>query len=373
MKIVVLGACADMAKPILPILADEDGVERVVLADIAEERVRALAAGLGPRYEAVRTDATDPTSLVAAVRGAGVVLGYVGPFYRFEAPIAEACIQAGVHYVSIADDYDAYLAVSALHDRARAAGVTVVTGLGNSPGLTNLLAKKGYRSMDRPDRIHIAWTGGSDESVGPANVLHVMHIFEGETIQWRDGREVRVRCGEGEKEVEFPEPIGRQTVFYTGHAESVSVPRNLPGLSEVTLHGGIRPVWVARLAAGFGRLGLTTTHERRRAVARVLAPVMDLFKLGGSADRSVFRIDVHGTHRCEPRHHWYEGVGRIAEITSFPLLEGALMVARGEVSARGVLAAEAAFDPDDFLPRVERRGVTLRFHEGGVPPAGQGA
>jgi saccharopine dehydrogenase-like NADP-dependent oxidoreductase len=240
----------------------------------------------------------------------------------------------------------------------------VISGLGNSPGLTNLLARKGYESMDRPDRIHIAWTGGSDEPVGPANVKHVMHIFEGRTLQWLDGRETWVPCGGGEKVVDFPEPIGRQTVFYTGHAESVSVPRNCKGLSEVTLHGGIRPVWVARLATAFGRLGLTSTHARREAVAKVLAPVMNVFTMGGTANKSVFRIDAYGTHRGKPRHHWYTGVGHIADITSLPLMEGALMVARGEILARGVFAAEAALDPDDFLPRVQRRGVTLAFHEG---------
>jgi saccharopine dehydrogenase-like NADP-dependent oxidoreductase len=142
------------------------------------------------------------------------------------------------------------------------------------------------------------------------------------------------------------------------------VPRNLKGLREVTLHGGVRPVWVARMATAFGRMGLTTTHERRELVSRILAPVMDVFKMGGSADMSVFRIDVHGTHRNRPRHHVYSGVGHIAEITSYPLLEGALMVGRGEVKARGVFAAEAALDPATFLPRVQKRGVSLVFQEG---------
>jgi saccharopine dehydrogenase-like NADP-dependent oxidoreductase len=363
MNLIVLGACADMAVPLLPLLAAEADVERVVLADLNLDKARGIAAGLGDKFSAVQVDATDHAALVGLLRGNDVALGYIGPFYRFEEPIARACIEAGVHYVSIADDYDAYLAVIKLHQAAQAAGVTVISGLGNSPGLTNLLARQGYESMDTPERIHVSWTGGSDEAVGPANVKHVMHIFEGRTLQWQDGREAWVRCGDGAKVVDFPPPIGRQRVFYTGHAESVALPRTLKGLKEVSLHGGVRPVWVARVATLFGRLGLTTNHARRERMVRILAPVMNLFKLGGSANRSVFRIDVHGTHQGQPCHHWYEGVGRIAEITSLPLLEGALMVGRGQVTERGVFSPEAVLAPSTFLPRVQARGVTLWCHE----------
>lgn len=363
MKVIVLGACADMAVPFLPALLREKDVTGVTLADRDAEGLRRCLPVGDPRCRVQVLDASRKQDLVEALRGHDVAAGFVGPFYRFEAPIARACIEAGCHYVSIADDYDAFLAVSALHEEARRAGVTVITGLGNSPGLTNLLALKGYQSLDRADRIHIAWTGGSDEDVGPANVLHVMHIFEGQTMQWRDGHPVLVPCGSDPREVTFPPPIGRQVVFVTGHAESVSLPRYLPGLQEVTLHGGIRPVWVARLATALGRLGLTSTDARRRALARLLSPVMGVFSMGGSADRSVFRIEVHGVREGRPAHRCYEGVGPIAQITSMPLLEGVLAVGRGEVRRRGVFPPEGILNPDTFLPRVQARGVEIRTCE----------
>ncbi|RJO71865.1 MAG: saccharopine dehydrogenase [Myxococcales bacterium] len=360
----VLGGCAKMAVPALKAFAEEPDVERVLLADRDAEGAHELARAYGAKFSAAELDATDGKAVAELVEGFDAALGYIGPFYHFEAPIAQACIDAGTPYLSIADDFDAYLAVEKLHEAAKAAGVVVITGLGNSPGITNLLAKKGYLSMDAPERINVHWTGGSDEEVGPANVRHVMHIFEGETLQWIDGREAYVKTGRGAKTVEFPAPIGVHTVYYTGHAESVSLPRNLKGLKEVTLHGGIQPNWVALLARTFGDLGLTTTHKRREIVARLLAPAMNVFTLGGAADKSVFRIDVYGTHKGRPRHHFYTGVGPIAEITSFPLVEGALAVARGEIGKPGVFAAEAAIDPDSFLPRLAKRGVKLMYYEG---------
>ncbi len=366
MKICVLGGCGAMARAVLKPLADEKSVKKVVIADLDGKKAVAAAKKYGEKFEGRAVNALDRTDLIRCVSDSDVVMGYVGPFYIFEEKIASACIEAGRHYVSIADDYDAYLAVIKLHEEAEKAGVTIITGLGNSPGLTNMLAKKGYMSMSKPRRINIQWTGGSDEEVGPANVKHVMHIFSGTTLQWMEGREVRVKTGTGEKVVQFPDPIGEQTVFYTGHAESVSVPRNLPGLEEVTLHGGIRPVWVARLATRIGELGLTSTPARRERLSRVLSPPLGVFKVGDAADRSVFRIDVYGEdENGRERHHYYTGVGPIAEITSYPCLEGALMIGSSQVRRRGVFAPEAILNPDTFLPRVARRGVLMNFYEGG--------
>ena len=363
MKIIVLGGAGAMARVALEELAAQTDVEQVTVADYQSEEACRIAAQWGPRFKAAKVDANDGGSLVHAIKGHDVALGFIGPFYRYERVIADACIEAGVDYVSIADDFDAYRAVRGLHKKAEDAGVTVVSGLGNSPGITNILAKKGALSMENPERINVHWCGGSDEDVGPANVKHVMHIFEGYTPQWLEGREVLVKTGQGAKTVEFPPPIGMHTVYYTGHAESVSLPENLPDVREVTLHGGIKPSWVARLAYFFGMAGLTSTARRRDVLARILSPALGLFATGG-VDKSVFRIDVFGYTKGQARHHYYTGVGHIAAITSIPCVTGALMLARGEIARPGVWAAEAVFDPDDFLKRIAARGVHLFYYEG---------
>ena len=46
----------------------------------------------------------------------------IGPFYRYEARVARAAIEAGVPYVSICDDYDAAEAVLELDEEANAEG-----------------------------------------------------------------------------------------------------------------------------------------------------------------------------------------------------------------------------------------------------------
>ena len=130
-----------------------------------------------------------------AVTGYDVALGFIGPFYTFEKRIVSACIEARVPYVSIMDDYDAYLDVIQLDAKAREAGITVICGLGNSPGITNLLAKKGYQSMDEPEKINIQWAGGSDEEVGAADVGGPAPLRPGLIAEGRDHQRSRIKYG----------------------------------------------------------------------------------------------------------------------------------------------------------------------------------
>ncbi len=362
MKVVILGGCGDMAKVAVNLLLAEADVKELIIADLNIKKAEEIAAASGKKAKALKVDASDSASIVSAVKGCDVALGFIGPFYKFEKQIAGACIDAGTPYVSIMDDYDAYLDVITLDDKAKKAGVTCICGLGNSPGITNLLAKKGYQSMDEPERINIHWAGGSNEDVGPANVRHVLHIFSGTTLQWINGKEVRVKTGTNRKIVEFPEPMGKLPVYYTGHAESVAVPRTLKGLKEVTLHGGIHPPYIAQLATFFGNLGLSNTPEKRDRLAKILVPIEGLFATGG-INKSVFRIDAYGKKNGKAVHHYYTGVGHIADITSIPAVEGALMVARGELKKPGIHSAESALEPADFLPRLEKRGIDLKYYE----------
>lgn len=364
MKVLVLGGAGDMALVALDELKREDCVKQVTIADLNESKAASLARERGERFSAAAVDATDHDSLVRLMKLHDVVMGYVGPFYIFEKKIAAAAIEAGKTYVSISDDYDAYLDVITLEEGARERGVKILTGFGNSPGITQMLAKKGYLSMDSPRRINIAWAAGSNEAVGTTNLIHFFHIFNDTTLQWLNGRETRVRTGDGMRIVEFPEPMGKLPVYYTGHAESVSIPRNLEGLEEVTLHGGVHPPYIIRIVKLFSRLGLIADHDRRKRMAAVISRIEGIFKVGGM-DRSVFRIDVHGKHGGDPCHHHYTGIGHIAFITSVPTAVAALWAGQGKFDDKpgGVYSPERLLDdPDPFLEELKRRGVEMNYY-----------
>ena len=362
MNVLVLGGCADMAVPLLQKLQMDHDVTDVLLADRNETKAALLAETCGPKFHATPCDANNHDNVVHLMQGRDLAFGYVGPFYIFEEKMARCAIEAATPYVSIADDYDAYLAVLRLEESAQQAGVKILTGFGNSPGLTQILARKGYNSVSNPYRINVHWCAGSDESVGPSNLTHLFHIFNGTTLQTLNGQEVPVKTGGGAKQVTFPEPIGTAAVYYTGHAESVSLPRNLPGLTEATLHGGIKPNYIVTLVKLLSALKLFATHKRRVAMARFFHRIEGWFASEG-IDKSVGRIDVYGKKDGQTMYQYYTYVGHIAEITSLPAYLAGKWLGAGRFNhlPGGVYAAERLLeDPDEFLQELKNLGLTIK-------------
>ncbi len=365
MRFIVLGGAGDMGNEAVRALAVHPGVDEVMVADLNLEAARALSETLGGPTRACRLDALDHRGMVEVVRGYDVALGFVGPFVYFERRLAEAAIEAGVHYVSVADDYEAARAALALHDAAKRAGVTVITGLGNCPGLTNLMAKKGAASMDRPRRVNVSWFGGADDAGGYANYQHAVHIFCGKVPSFENGREILVRSGSGKEIVWFPPPCGPLPVYYTGHAEPVTIPKSIPELQEVTLKGGIWPNWLARAGILLERAGLIRGERSQKRWADFFHRALPRLPQG-KCTLSGYRVDVWGEKDGREVHRWYTGVDRMKRITSIPAALGAVMLARGEIEGRGVFAPEAVIDPDTMLSRLEAYDVTVERHEPGM-------
>jgi saccharopine dehydrogenase (NAD+, L-lysine-forming) len=125
MKICVLGGCGDMARVALQLLSIEEEVSMVTVADINLQKAKKISEEFGSKFSAEFVNAKDKSSLIETVKEHDVALGFIGPFYMFEKDIIAACIEAKVNYVSICDDYDAYLQAVSLYENAKTAGITV--------------------------------------------------------------------------------------------------------------------------------------------------------------------------------------------------------------------------------------------------------
>jgi saccharopine dehydrogenase-like NADP-dependent oxidoreductase len=368
MKVLLLGGAGDMAVEALRELnRDAKDVELVTIVDLNAPKAEATVKDLGLAYrtEIVGHDIFDAEWLRGQAKAHDVVLGFAGPFYKTEAYCAQTCIEAKTNYVSIADDYDAFLAALELDDAAKNAKVKILTGFGNSPGITQILARKGYNSMDQCRRINVNWAAGSNEAVGATNLIHLFYIFHGTTLQTFRGKEMAVKTGDGRKMVEFPYPMGWLPVYYTGHAESVSLPRNLPGLEEATVHGGVQPPYIPMLVKGFNKLGLFETHERRRKAANFFHRIDSIFTAGG-LDKSVGRIDVYGIDEGRAVYRYYTYIGHIAQLTALPAVQAAWWLKKGKFNAKpgGVYSGDRILtEPDEFLTELIQRGLEIYYHE----------
>lgn len=360
---ILLGATGAMGRRAAEILAKSSEVEVLTLAGRRLHAVQALAEQVGGPSRAISLDVRDHSAVVAALKGHDVAAGAVGPYYLFEARLAKAAIEAKVPYVSICDDHDAAQEVFGLDKQARERGITILTGAGWTPGLTNILTKKGVAMLDKATRVNIAWAGALADADGLASMLHALHIFTGQVPSFSQGRQAMVPAGTGKQVVTFPQPVGPVPVYHTGHPEPITIPRFIPGLEEVTLRGGLTEALVTRLTLMFTRLGFTRTPAARDRLMLFMQPFLPLIqKLSGPPKPiSAAHVAVHGVKDGKPTVVEMAAVGRMRDLTALPHAVATLMVGRGEISVPGVIAPEAPGgpDPDRFLAALKELGLSV--------------
>ncbi len=366
MKVVVLGGAGDMGSEAVRDLIKFTDAKQVTVADMNTEAADNLAAAIGDKRIAVqKVDATSHEELVGVIKGHDVAAGALGPFYRFERPIVEAAIEAGVNYVSICDDHDAAEAVLELDQAAKEKGLKILTGLGWTPGVTNIFARKGYDELDDVEKINVYWAGSAGDSEGLAVILHTIHIFTGNVVSFQNGEFLEVKAGSGKEVVDFPAPMGKVTTFHLGHPEPVTLPRYLKGVKEVTLKGGLAENYLNGLAKMMAAMGLTSTPTRKQRLGRLMKKLMPVFPSDKNRSLSGARVDITGTLDGKKVKVTYASVDHMKRLTGIPLSIGVYMMGQGKINRRGVYGPEVddAVNPDEFLKELARRDVKVERTE----------
>lgn len=362
MRIVVFGGAGDMGSEAVRDLAATSAVKSVVIADYSEKRAREIAEEVGKKAEAAQVDANLQSRVVELMKDADAALSCVGPFYKYEEKMVRAAIEAKTNYASICDDFDAAEAVLALDKEVKKAGITVLTGIGWTPGLSNVLARRGIDRMDKARRVNIAWAGSADDSKGLAVVKHTLHIFTGKVPSFKDGKWQQVDAGSGMERVEFPAPIKKIPVYHLGHPEPVTLPHFIDGLEEVTLRGSVIPLYLNSVAIILARIKATDNAFKRDIAGRIVHGMGPVMGKGGKGVSGI-RVDVHGEKGGKEVHYFYTAVDNMRRITGVPAAIGVVMLAQGKVEGRGVVAPEKAIDPGRFLKELEKRNIEVNINE----------
>jgi len=361
LKILILGGTGDMGRRTAIDLAARSEVSELTVSSTDLAKAQRLAKDLGAKVKAVQVDADQPETLIQAMRGKDIVANAIGPFYKYEKIIVKSALKAKVNYVSICDDFDAVKSILPLDPQAEELGLSILTGMGWTPGISNILARKGADVLDDVDEINIYWAGSSQDAIGFAVVLHTIHIFTGMVDSFIDGEKVLLPAGSEKEKVEFLPPLGSVDMYHLGHPEPVTLPRFIPGVKTVTLKGGLSEGFLNTVAIAAARLGLTSTPAKKHTVGKIMKKLLPIFeKFSKSAvPLSGIRVDIKGRLNGKAEHIIYQAADHMDNLTGVPLAIGALMLGKGEITRKGVFAPEAVVDPDAFIEALAERNIKI--------------
>lgn len=333
--------------------------------DWTQERAERVSA-LGPRVETLDIFA-DIQSFKNLIKAADLVVNFAGPYFRTGGHVLDLCIEAQTDYLDICDDADATLELLERDESAKQAGIRALIGMGSSPGVCNILVRTAVDAIGPVDTVDIAWVGDIQD-VSPAVAQHVWHIFS--LIDEAGVRKPVPSWSElNTRVVEFPRPIGRQTVVELSHPEPLTLPRFLP-VGEVRNFGAIVPDdalfvnWaLARLGAGgHDQLRLGSKEHPAAALGTALfSHYLELreptpFVGGGLV------LEVH-TNGNGLRIASGDSM-TMEEATGTPAAAGILLMLAGQVQGTGVLPPEC-LEPGAFFPvlgTVSRSTGSLTAH-----------
>lgn len=386
MRAVVLGGGGLTGRAAVRVLAEGSVFDSVVAADLAAGAARAAARAAGPRATAASVDVRDPASLARVLDGASVVVN--GVQYGFNLRVMDAALAARVPYLDFGGLFHTTRRQIARDAEFRSAGCLAIPGLGEVPGISNVLAMQATADLDTVDSL-VLRDGWADRTVGapelsftwsPSTFLDemVLPAMVYETGEYRSYPPMS-----GAEEFVFPEPVGRTRVYRTLHSEPATLPESLreKGLQHCEWKEGGPGIEALRTMALLGlasddpltvdgvpvvpRSFTLALLERERLVGvpeGVLVDdweVLDIELHGSKGGKEVVR---HAMARFPPRPDWQLSVTEYAVGVAGAV--GAEMIGRGEIRAVGVLPPERVVPAGPFRQALARWGIETTI----VPP-----
>jgi len=218
--------------------------EEPVLAGRDAANVAELAEELGLAWRAFPLG--DPGSVRANVIDVAAVLCCAGPFVHTSAPLVEACLATGTHYLDVTGEIPVFEAVLGRAAAARAAGVALLPGVGFDVVPSDCLAAKLAAALPAAVELELAFAavGGSWSRGTLKTVIEGLpHLG----AVRRDRRIVAVPAAWDEKTIPFSCGPRRAVTIPWG---DVSTAYHTTGIPNVRVYAAMPPrqiAWLRRL------------------------------------------------------------------------------------------------------------------------------
>lgn len=392
------GACAS-------ILARQNEVEEIILADLNEDAAKAIAKQINsPKIKTTSVNALEPSNVAKAAEGVDVVIDMVMPW--MVPYVMRGALQAKAHYINTAFDtpfWDEFLAGKTpeeltLSKEFKKAGLTALFGCGFAPGFTNVLARKFANKLDKVNSIKMRigkativpgegpddwvlrpWNPGWSPKQALIDCANPTHALE-------KGKFVEYPPFGGMESCEFPAPVGKLTVTHHSHEEIYSMPATFKGVQDVDFKYYLM-IQPAMLYA----MGLTSQEEIEVngckvkpldvVVSKIPVPAANIFGQTDeqleNADKTAFIeliVEVSGekdgkkvTYKANcpkmnaPGPELKRIYGTPLVYVALPLAVGTMLLAEQDFE-KGIIFADQ-IDPDKFIDRMYDTGYPYKWAE----------
>lgn len=363
--------------------------KHLVLADAFPQTIKNLKSFLdqhsslhqskNTQFTELTLDAGKTSDIVQAAQGCELILN-AAP-YRYILEITHAAIQAKVPLVDLGGDTTMVLKQLELHEKAKEANITIVPDCGMGPGMTNITVGHAMELLDTAENIETV-DGGIPLHPQPPLYYHLVFAIEtlvneytGKTTAIRNGKIVEIEPLAEISDYEMP-IIGKVQATH-GMGMLSSLPWTYQGRVQnldnkfVRYPGHLAFIDTLKKAGFFSREMIETEAgpAQPRAVTKALLEKF-LQKDKDARDISLIRTVSIGQKdgtRYQVEHFIADysdpktGLTSMQRTTGFTASIVGQMIARGEITQKGVIPPELAVPKLAFFEDIKKRGFECHW------------
>jgi hypothetical protein len=360
-RVLILGGYGAFGGLAAERLAQVAGIE-VIVAGRSAARAQAYAARLASRAKArasgVGLDARDVGgSTLRAIRPA-VLINATGHYQTQDYRVARAAIEAGAHYLDLADARPFATGIAALDTQARRADVLVVSGASSVPAVSGAVLDA-YASR-------LGCVGAMETVIAPANSFDP-GIGTTRSILGNLGKPLemplkapgkaaggRFYGWQGMARRRLP-GLGGRWVSLCEAPDPDLLPARQPGLGDVKVYAALE---VGAFHLGLWALSWLVRAGFIRNPERLAPPLLGLKRrlgfLGSDRGGMTVTLSGHDAGGRAKRLTWHliAGSGHGPYIPATPSVLLAKRLLRGTLTSRGAMPCVGLFTLDEFLAEV---------------------
>ena len=360
-------------------LIESDNRNKVTLVDISSKRLQKAKKFIkSERLILLKKDVEKEKQRQDIFEGQDVALAAL--LHKHSLLALETAILKGVHFADLVGEKP--LDRLKYDSEAKKKKVTIISGLGVSPGITNICVGRAVHLLDEVEKAMIYVGGNPVYPKPPLNyrivyaVESVLDFYERKALILKKGKIKEVPPLSGIESIQFPHPFSEMECFYTDGLSSLAhtMQGKIKGeLAEKTIRhkGHAQGIKILKECGFFSRQPIKL-HNTKVIPRELLEVLLDSkMKLGKERDATLLRIVVEGKKSSKPTTHIFEMIDlydsekdytSMGKTTSFPASIAAQMIASGKIAQRGSLFPEEIFQSELYQPLMDAlkdRGVVV--------------
>jgi saccharopine dehydrogenase-like NADP-dependent oxidoreductase len=377
MKVLCLGGAGRICREAALDLVQHGEFARITIADANRQAAKEVAAWLDDsRVDAVGADIRDTKATIALMGEYDLVMD--GTPISMNDASATCMAEAGVHGINLngmSHEWE-------LDAQFKAAGKTLVPGMGMTPGITNLMA---MFAADKLDTVESArCSHGAFRPIAFSEAIAETTRVEydpslSSRVVFEDGQFVQVPPFARPRVIELPEPYGTHEQYIIPHPEPLTLSKSLAGkgvrlveargtwppenmqLLRALYDWGIMrndPICIAGVKTGvLDAIFTYLRHSSEGTTTRLYGYALHVEVTGTKEGAPATYVLTHTHPASDGSVPDWSGLRAYTRCVGIPLAIGAQLIVAGKARAVGAVPPELAFDAATVFDMLQQRQI----------------